>query len=188
MAASPHNAARQTRWLFALVTLLLAACSSTLPNRDPVGEPFPRVAGESLEGESVALPDALRGQPAVLLIGYKQQTQFDIDRWLLGMAQAGLKAPLLEVPTIPGLVPSLASGFIDDGMRSGIPREDWSVVVTLYGSAAKPVAELTGTENGNNARVLVLDASGTIVWFHDRGYSASKVLELVQRTNALQTP
>ncbi|MEM9323221.1 MAG: hypothetical protein AAGA41_10335, partial [Pseudomonadota bacterium] len=113
-------------------------------------------------------------------------TQFDIDRWLLGMAQAGLKAPLLEVPTIPGLVPSLASGFIDDGMRSGIPREDWSVVVTLYGSAAKPVAELTGTENGNNARVMVLDAAGTIIWFHDRGYSTGKVLELVERTNALQ--
>ncbi|MEM1439699.1 MAG: hypothetical protein AAF545_01150 [Pseudomonadota bacterium] len=186
MAATHHNIAQRTRWLLAITTLLLGACSSTLPNRNPVGEPFPSVAGESLEGESVALPDALRGQPAVLLIGYEQQTQFDIDRWLLGMAQAGLKAPLLEVPTIPGLVPSLASGFIDDGMRSGIPREDWSVVVTLYGSAAKPVAELTGTENGNNARVMMLDASGTIVWFHDRGYSTSKVLELVQRTNTLQ--
>lgn len=179
---------RRAHGLLAFIALLPAACTSTLPNRDPVGETFPTVTGESLEGESVTLPDALSGQPAVLLIGYKQDTQFDIDRWLLGMAQAGLKAPLLEVPTIPGLGTSLASGFIDDGMRSGIPREDWSIVVTLYGGSAKPVAALTGTENGNNARVMLLDASGTITWFHDRGYSTSKVLELVERTDALQNP
>lgn len=183
-------AATRTRRLWhatlSLALLALAACSSTVPNRDPLGEVFPTVQGESLEGEAVTLPDALAGQPAVLLIGYKQQTQFDIDRWLLGFAQAGLKAPLLEVPTIPSLGASLASGFIDDGMRAGIPKEDWGVVVTVYGGAAKPIVALTGNENGNNARVMVLDGEGTIVWFHDRGYSTTKVLELVERVTELQ--
>lgn len=183
-------AATRTRRLWhatlSLALLALAACSSTVPNRDPLGEAFPTVQGESLEGEAVTLPDALAGQPAVLLIGYKQQTQFDIDRWLLGFAQAGLKAPLLEVPTIPSLGASLASGFIDDGMRAGIPKEDWGVVVTVYGGAAKPIVALTGNENGNNARVMVLDGEGTIVWFHDRGYSTTKVLELVERVTELQ--
>lgn len=168
--------------------LALAACSSTVPNRDPVGEPFPTVNGESLAGEAVTLPDALAGQPAVLLVGYKQETQFDIDRWLLGFAQAGLKAPLLEVPTIPSLGASLASGFIDDGMRAGIPKEDWGVVVTVYGGNARPIVGLTGNENGNNARVMVLDADGTVVWFHDRGYSTTKVLELMARIEALSGP
>ena len=184
MAGLPFRTLRLAALSLALTTL--AACSSTVPNRNPVGEPFPTVTGESLDGESVTLPDALAGQPSVLLIGYKQQTQFDIDRWLLGFAQAGLKAPLLEVPTIPSLGASLASGFIDDGMRAGIPKEDWGVVVTVYGGAAKPIVALTGNENGNNARVMVLDADGTIVWFHDRGYSATKVLELIERVTSLQ--
>ena len=130
----------------------------------------------------------LQCQPAVLLIGYLQEAQFDIDRWLMGLIQAGTAVPILELPTIPGLAPTIASGWIDDGMRSGIPEEDWAVVVTLYGSAAKPVAELTGTEKGRLARVILLDASGKVAWFHDRGYSASKALELAGLAAALSGP
>ncbi|MFG0318051.1 MAG: hypothetical protein ACF8XB_12315, partial [Planctomycetota bacterium JB042] len=33
-----------------VVLVFLVACSSTLPNRDPVGEPFPAVTGTSLAG------------------------------------------------------------------------------------------------------------------------------------------
>jgi hypothetical protein len=160
--------------------LSLNGCSTTYPNRDPVGEAFPSVEGESLEKVGTELPESLAGRPAVLLVGYRQNTQFDIDRWLMGLLQAGVgtaaDAALLEVPTIPGLVPTMASGWIDDGMRSGIPREDWGSVVTLYGSAAEPVAEMTGTENGRLARVLVLDAEGRVVWFDDEGYSARKAM------------
>ena len=165
--------------LTTMLITLLAGCGSTLPNHNPTGERFPTVVGESLQGESVTLPNALAGEPAVLLIGYKQQAQFDIDRWILGLMQAKADVRLLEVPTIPGMLASMASGFIDDGMRSGIPREDWKVVVTLYGGAAKPVAAFTGTENGNNARVIVLDKDGQVAWFSDDGYSASKVLAVV---------
>ena len=65
-------------------------------------------------------------------------------------------------------------------MRSGIPEEDWAVVVTLYGSAARPVTELTGTTNGRLARVMLLDADGAVAWFHDRGYLASRAIELAE--------
>lgn len=169
----------------ALAALLTACSPDPLPNRDPAGEEFPTVAGESLAGEPVELPAALEGQPAVLLIGYLQEAQFDIDRWLMGLIQAGTAVPILELPTIPGLAPTIASGWIDDGMRSGIPEEDWAVVVTLYGSAAEPVAELTGTEKGRLARVILLDANGKVAWFHDRGYSASKAIELAELAAAL---
>ncbi|GJM19528.1 MAG: hypothetical protein DHS20C14_17410 [Phycisphaeraceae bacterium] len=166
--------------------LLTNGCSSPIPSRDPTGLAFPAVTGESLEKVATELPAALGGRPAVVLVGYQQNTQFDIDRWLMGLIQAGAgeHAQLMEVPTIPGLVPTMASGWIDDGMRSGIPREDWGSVVTLYGKAAKPVAELTGTDRGRLARVLVLDGTGEIVWFDDAGYSATKamaVADLVER-------
>lgn len=97
-----------------------------------------------------------------------------------------MTARIVEVPTIPGLVTSLASGWIDDGMRSGIPREDWGAVVTLYGGAADPVAEFTGTENGRNARVLVLDRQGRVGWFTDRGYSASQAIEVAALLQTLR--
>jgi hypothetical protein len=153
-------------------------CSAPLANRDPRGQMFPPVLGYSLERDRTELPAALAGSAAILLVGYEQKTQFDIDRWLMGLIQADAAGNIVEVPTIPGLLPTIASGWIDDGMRAGIPREDWGSVVTLYGGAATPVAELTGNENGQNARVIVLDASGMIVWFDDTGYSPRKAIEV----------
>ncbi|MHC4786358.1 MAG: hypothetical protein ACYTE6_10375 [Planctomycetota bacterium] len=89
-----------------------------------------------------------------------------------------VEARIFELPTIPGLVPTIASKWIDDGMRSGIPREDWAAVVTLYGGAAKPVAALTGTEFPRRTRVLVLDETGKIVRFDDEGYAVRKSIEV----------
>jgi hypothetical protein len=164
-----------------LVALLAVAvspgCGTTHPRRDPTGEPFPDVAGESLRGEAVALPAALRGAPALLLVGYEQSSQFDIDRWLLGLSDAGVDVAVREVPTLPGLAPRAFSGWIDSGMRSGIPEEDWGAVVTVYADASR-IAEFTGNEEGLPARVLLLDAEGRVAFFHDRGYSVATLARL----------
>ncbi len=165
--------------------LMSNGCAQTIANRDPTGELFPSVRGQSLEEEAVALPGDLSGRPAVLLIGYKQRTQFDLDRWLMGLIQSGVDAQLIEVPTIPGLAPTIASGWIDDGMRSGIPREEWGAVVTVYGGEARPIVDLTGNEKGQLARVVVLDATGHIVWFDDKGYSARKALEVAEIVSSM---
>ncbi len=177
------NWKRPGAWLRAGALLLAAgmaltwmgACQSTLPNQNPVGESFPRVSGEDLTGETVALP--VEG-PAVYLVGYKQNAQFDADRWILGILQAGLDLPLYEVPTLKGLFPRVFGNMIDEGMRSGIPEGDWQSVVTLYGENASQIARFTGTENGRNMRVLVVDGEGQVRWFHDDGYSARVMLEL----------
>lgn len=165
----------------------LNGCGSTIPNRNPVGEAFPSVEGQSLEKVATSLPESLAGRPAVLLIGYKQKTQFDIDRWLMGLLQAGVDAQLLEIPTIPGLLPTMASGWIDSGMGSGIPEEDWGAVVTLYGNAAEPVAKMTGTENGRLARIVVLDPGGTVIWFDDSGYSVTKAMAVAELVATFST-
>ena len=142
----PRTPSRAPLPLGALL-LTLAACSSPLPNRQPVGETFPAVQGKSLTGDPIALPPK---EPAVLLVGYLQEAQFDADRWLYGLLQAQPPVRILEVPTIPGLFPSLFAGKIDEGMRQGIPSEDWASVVTVYGDPAQPIARLTGTERGQN--------------------------------------
>lgn len=159
-------------------SLLLGCSNSSTVNRDPVGEVFPTVQGESLDREAIELPSALAGQPAILLVGYLQEAQFDADRWLFGLLQAGTPAQIREVPTIPGLVPSAISSTIDNGMRAGIPSEDWGSVVTIYGSDAGKIREMTGDENGRNMRVILLDQEGHVRWFHDRGFSAAQLIAL----------
>lgn len=161
-----------------IVGFAAGSCRSPIPNRVPVGETFPSTQGETLDGTPFRLPEDVTGQPAVLLMGYVQKAQFDADRWAFGMLQAGTPVRILEVPAIPGLLPKLASGFIDNGMKSGIPEEDWASVVTVYGAAAEPIVEFTGNTNPRNMRVALLDADGVVRWFHDRGFSGGKLLEL----------
>jgi hypothetical protein len=167
--------------------MLSTACSSTWPRRDPTGELFPTVTGAALDGTTVTLPAAGSGAPLLLLVGYQQNTQFDLDRWLQALVTADLSVRVFEVPTIPGLLPGMFSGFIDDGMRRGIPAEDWGGVVTLYGDASK-VAEFTGNEDGLPGRILLLDATGKVVFFHDRGFSVGTLRKLQERLSSLRRP
>ena len=159
------------------LALLAVGCASPTPNRDPLGETFPSVRGESLERTPHRLPEDFAGKPVLLLVGYVQNAQFDADRWLLGLLQAEVPVQILEVPTIPGLFPRMLANTIDSGMRKGIPSEDWKSVVTVYRDAAD-IVRFTGNTNPRNMRVLLLDEEGRVVWFHDRGYSAGKLLEL----------
>ncbi len=159
-------------------------CGATFERRVPIGERFPRVSGKSLSGEVRTFPDDALGEPVLLLIGFEQNTQFDIDRWLLGLAQSGATVRAFELPTIPGMGPRLVASQIDGGMRKGIPEEDWGAVVTLYGDADR-VTRFTGNENPLPARVLLLDRAGTVVYFHDRGYSPSHLVRLLETLGRL---
>jgi len=162
---------------------LLVGCSS-YPARDPSGETFPSVTGESLDGKRVALPADLAGSPAVLLVAYKQKAQFDVDRWVLGFLQAKVDARILEIPTIRGWAPRLFAAGIDEGMREGIPPPEWGSVVTVYGDASR-IAAFTG-DGGRNARVLLLDGAGRVAFFHDQGYSPATLLRLKEAAERLR--
>lgn len=176
-----------------LAVLLLCsasiACSSTRhPAIDPTGRSFPTVRGESLTGVETELPSAFRGAPALLLIGFEMETQFDIDRWLVGLIDRGTPIRFAEVPTIPGLVPGVFANQIDAGMRTGIPSEDWAGVITVYQGDASKIAEFTGNPPDRNARVVLLDSEGVVVKFHDRGFSPRVLLEFDAAARALATP
>lgn len=167
-----------TRLFLLSIALAGFGCGSTYAGRDPTGELFPRVTGTSLEGREYRIPDAFAGEPVLLLVGYEQDTQFDIDRWLLGLEQVGVTVRTYELPTIPGLAPRMFSGSIDNGMRSGIPSEDWGAVITVYEDGAR-IAQFTGNENKLPSRVILLDAHGRVVFFHDRGYSVGTLQRLL---------
>jgi len=171
--------------LLVLGLLLLASCQSAIPAQDIVGATFPTVTGTSLEGEDVVLPGPNWEGYSVLLIGYQQDAQFDADRWLLGLIQAETPVRLLEVPTIPGLFVGMLEQTIDDGMRRGIPYEDWGSVVTVYGDDASVIRDFTGDERSNNMQVVLLDEEGVVLWEHHRGYSAREMANLDTKVRAL---
>jgi hypothetical protein len=162
---------------FLLIVFGLIGCSTTYVNRDPVGEKFPTIKGHTLTEKERELPAYFEGTSVVLLLGYVQDSQFDIDRWLIGLDMTETKIKAYEIPTIQGLFPRMFKSSIDNGMRKGIPKELWGGVITIYGDGAA-VQEFTGNENPNNARVLLLDNKGKVIYFHDRGFSVQALNEL----------
>lgn len=137
-----------------------------------------------MQGEKVAIPEKFEGKNTLLLVGYVQRAQFDIDRWILGALQADINVEIVEVPTISGMLPQMVQGFIDNGMRSGIPKSDWGSVVTVYEDASKIIAAL-GNERPQSAYAVLLDRQGRIVWTSNIGYSAAQILELKKLVDSM---
>jgi hypothetical protein len=149
----------------------LSGCASyEYQSQVTLGGTMPEARGQSLEGEMVSMPKDFAGEQTLLLFGYVQDSQFDIDRWLIGLDMTGTKVGVYEIPTIKGMLPRMFKTVIDGGMRKGIPKELWKGVVTVYEDGDK-VQRFTGNQNPNNARVMLLDSDGKILYFYDRGFS-----------------
>ncbi|GAC21106.1 hypothetical protein [Paraglaciecola arctica] len=161
-----------------LLVLLLNSCANyEYPSQVSIGDKMIEATGESLEGKTVVMPQEFSGQETLLLFGYKQDSQFDIDRWLIGLDMTQTQVAAYEIPTIQGMLPRMFSGFIDSGMRKGIPKELWKGVVTVYADGDK-IQRFTGNLNPNNARVMLLNKEGTIVYFYDQGFSVEALNEV----------
>ncbi|MBR9728428.1 hypothetical protein ACFOD0_11600 [Shewanella intestini] len=163
--------------MIVLASLWLSACSTTYQNQDITGQDFITVNGESLEQTPMQFPQDVAGEPTLLLIGYKQDSQFDIDRWLIGLDMTQTKVAVYELPTIQGMLPRMFSPFIDNGMRAGIPKSLWKGVVTIYKDGER-VQAFTGNQNPNNARVVLLDAQGKVIYFYDKGFAVEALNEV----------
>jgi hypothetical protein len=168
------------------IFLLVMGCAKNFERQDPMGLYFPRVHAEGLTGEQIIIPDYFKGTPILLLIGYIQDSQFDVDRWVLGLKQLDTPIGIIEIPTIQGLVPRMISSKIEQGMRDGIPEEDWGIVFTVY-KDAEMIAQFLGNTKPLNARVVLIDEEGKINWFYDRGYSADKAVELDKQVRSTAT-
>jgi len=161
-----------------MMVIGLSGCASyDYPGTAKKGDAMIPVSGESLEGQSYDIPADFAGEKTLLLFGYKQDTQFDIDRWLIGLDMTQTNVPTYEIPTIQGMAPRMFSTFIDDGMRRGIPKQLWKGVITVYADGDK-VQQLTGNQNPNNARVMLLDEQGVIIMLYDQGFSVEALNEL----------
>jgi len=156
--------------LISLLVLLLSGCSTNYTNQELTGKTFPSVTGQSLEKQTVNIPQDFKNEYTLLLIGYKQDSQFDIDRWLIALDFTDTKLPVYELPTIQGMFPRMFSTVIDNGMRKGIPKPLWKGVITIY-EDGEAVQAFTGNEDPNNARVVLINREGKILYFYDDGFA-----------------
>ncbi|WP_286264593.1 hypothetical protein [Thalassotalea atypica] len=163
--------------LLVISLLLVTGCATNYANQNVTGKTFISVSGQNLEQETINIPAFFKSDFTLLLVGYKQNSQFDIDRWLIALDMTETKIDVFEIPTIQGLFPKMFSTMIDNGMRKGIPKALWKGVITVYEDGER-VQEFTGNENPNNARVVLLDENGLILYFYDEGFSVAALNKL----------
>ena len=151
----------------------------------PVGRRFPSVGGTALSGEDVRFPDDTAGAPAVLLVAYQRTAQDDVSSWLEFLESHEPDLTVYEVPTIPALAYRPWAGWIDNGMRKGVPRTLWPRVVTLYGEGG-PVRDFLGGSRFVGASVVLLDADGVVRWFGAQGFTPDRGGALLDELHRLK--
>ena len=156
--------------IFILTIFNLFGCVKKFANKNPIGEQFPSVKGQSLNKNFYNIPEDFFGEKVLFLIGFLQNTQFDIDRWTIGLDQTNITVKTYELPATQGIFPIIFKTRLDDSMRSGIPNEVWGGVITIYKDGQK-IQKFTGNKNSNNTRVVLIDENGRIIFFHDSGFS-----------------
>jgi hypothetical protein len=169
--------------IFALI--FLSGCASyNYPAQVKLGEPMIDIQGESLAGEPKQIPTDFNGQPTLLLFGYVHKSQFDIDRWLIGLNMRQADVVIYEIPAIKNIIGRMFSTRFDDAMREGIPKDLWREVITVYKDGDK-TQKYTGNLSPKNARVMLLDAQGNVVHFYDEGFSVAALNGVLDALAAL---
>ena len=127
---------------------------------------FPAVQGKNLNGRSYSLPVDFGGELNVVLIAFKREQQADVDTWtpmLRRLADTHHRLRVYELPTLPRML-KLVRGFIDGGMRGGIP--DTSVraaTITLYIDKT-PFNQALNIYTEDQIHVMLVDRAGVIHW------------------------
>lgn len=162
-----------------LLSLVVSCSSRKIQNKSVVGELFPEINGISLFGDRINLPASDMKDPQIFLIGYKQKSQFDIDRWLIGFEMTGVKVLIYELPVLDSWFPTFLRKKIDGGMKKGIPKGLWKNVVTVYDDA-DIIKNFLGTENPNNARVLLVGNNKKVLAQFDDGFSSGSLVKILK--------
>jgi hypothetical protein len=141
---------------------------------------FPTVGGANLNGKSVTLPADLRAPASFVYIAYVRGQQAQIDTWKPHVADILHQHPALgevEVPTLPKSA-GLFRGFIDGGMRRGIPDPAArAATITLY-IDKRPFNQALGITSEDEIVVLLVRPDGTVLWRADGPFDPAKTAGL----------
>jgi hypothetical protein len=170
--------------LLAALILALSITSTSASETSPVGKTLPSVKGEALSRTAVRFPEDTAGAPAILMVAYRRGTQADVNRWTAFLQERAPRTVRYEVPTIANIFWRPMAGWIDSGMRGGVPQEAWSSVVTLYTDAPK-LRDFLGDYGGTTTHVVLLDREGRVAWFNAGGFSERAGASLLEALQAL---
>jgi hypothetical protein len=128
-----------------------------------VGDTFPTLTAETLAGSEKTLPAAAAGTVTLITLAFERAAQDQIDAWaepFLEEFADNRGISYFEVPMLKSEYKAM-SGFIDGGMRGGIPQDRHDNVMTFYGDIT-PYRQALGMGDAEAAYVFLVDRNGVI--------------------------
>ena len=126
---------------------------------------FPTIEAETLSGKKILFPDITTGKYALILVAFKRQTQGEVDSWLDPFIEEFGDRESVTFYEIPMISKNWKwmSGWIDAGMRSGVPKNKHDHVATYYGPLTE-YFDYFGVDDSGKVYVFLLDPEGNIIW------------------------
>ncbi len=127
---------------------------------------FPEVQGQNLDGRWFNLPADFEGERNLVFVAFERGQQAEVDTWLplarrLTSEISGMR--YYELPTIRKL-PGFVRGWIDGGMRDGIPDPAArAATITLY-LDKEPFRRALDIRTEKSITILVVDRTGGVHW------------------------
>ena len=140
---------------------------------------FPTIKAQNLNKVEMNLPQDFGARRSIVMIAYTQGQQDDVNTWLPFLDQASKKSGVkyYEVPVISSGY-SLMSGFIDNGMRSGISSKSTRAkTITLYTNVSKFNREV-GVSGKGSVHAIVIDRNGKVLANVSGAYSKDKAKKI----------
>src|ERR1035437_9462974 len=121
--------ARVASWL----PVMALAVATVLAAQD-----LPKIEGESLAGHHVALPDAVSGRVAVLVLGFSKASKTPTSAWGQRIEADFASSSVFVLYQMPVLedVPGFVRGMVISGMKKGVPEDQRAYFVpVLHGES-----------------------------------------------------
>ena len=136
--------------------------------------PLPATAAESLTGQKMQFPSALKGMPAVCVFSFSREATEKTRAWMTPLNQDGINVwSVVELEAAPAMV----HGMIRSSMRKSTPPalQAHSLILTKDDKAWKRALAM---KDDKLPVVMVLDTAGRVVWTHEGLYSGEAYEEL----------
>ena len=170
-----RNAVLRLEMAQACVLALLAAGWSPA-----AAENLPVTQAETLTGQKLEFPLALAGKPAVCVFGFSREAGDKTKVWMARLSQDGINS--WSVANLEA-APALVRGMIRGSMRKGTSASllERSLILTKDEKAWK---QTIGAKQDNLPVVVLLDATGRILWTYEGVFADETYRELTARLSA----
>lgn len=143
-------------------------------------ENLPVTPAETLAGQKIEFPTAVMGKSSVCVFGFTKEAGDRTKVWMTRLSQDGINA--WSIANLEG-APALVRGMIRSSMRKGTPAPllERSLILTKDEKAWK---HAVGVKQDNLPVVVLLDATGSVLWTYEGLFSDESYRELKTRLEA----